>query len=103
VCGFEAERTILSESKILTLPFKSSDRKDYTVTDLYLDSCISKEDFILCGNCQVCTNHDVALRLLTTPEVLLLWLDRSSGNATISVDVEEDLMLPGLAPSDWLL
>ena len=90
MCGFEAERTILSESKILTLLFKSSDRKDYTVTDLYLDRCRSKEDFILCGNCQVCTNHDVASPVLTTPEVLLLWL-------------EEALMLPGLALSDWLL
>ena len=96
VCGLEAERTILSKSKILTLPLKSSDRKDYTVTDLYLDSCVSKEDVIHCVNCKVCTNHEVASRVATTPELLLLWLDRGSGNDTISLDVEEDLMLPGL-------
>jgi hypothetical protein len=66
-------------------------------------SCISKDDFILCGNCQVCINHDVVSRLVTTPEVLLFWFDRSSGNATILVDVEEALMLLGLALFDWLL
>ena len=96
VCGLEAERTILPKSKILTLLLKSSDRKDYTVTDLYLDSCVCTKDVMPCSKCEVCTNHEVASRVATTPELLLLWLDRGSGNETVSLDVEEDLMLPGL-------
>ena len=96
VCGSEAEQTMLSKSRILTLPLKSNDRRACTVTDLYLDSCVAKEDVRPCGNCCVCTKHDVASRVATTPEILVLWLDRSAGNDAISVDVEEDLLLPGL-------
>jgi len=96
VCGLEEEQTILPESKILTLHLKSSDRKDYTVTHLYLDSCACRTDVLPCSNCKVDTNQEVASRVATTPELLLVWLDRGSGNETVSLDVEEDLTLPGL-------
>ena len=96
VCGLVAERTILPKSKILTWLLMSSDRKKYTVMYFYLDSFVCTKDVMSCSKCEVCTNHEVASRVATTPELLLLWLDRGSGNETFSLDVEEDLMLPGL-------
>ena len=96
VCGLEAERIILPESKILTTHLKSSDRNYYTVTDLYLGSCVCRTDAMPCSKCGVGTNHEVASRVATRPELLLLWLDRGSGSQTVSFDVEEDLMLSGL-------
>ena len=98
VCGLQGESTVLSKSKILTLPLKSVDLKHCTVTDLYLDSLLVKEEVLLCSSCEVFTNHDVASRVATTPEILLLWLDRGSQKHVVSLDVEEDLMLPGLVP-----
>ena len=44
----------------------------------------------------------MASRVATTPELLLLWLHRGSGNETFPVDVEEDLMLPGLVALRFL-
>ena len=96
VCGLEGERTMLSKSRILTLPLSLSKCQNCTVTDLYLQSCVPNEDVRSCVNCSGPTNHHVASRVATTPELLLLWLDRGSGNETIPVDVEEDLTLPGL-------
>ena len=96
VCGLEGERTTLSKSRILTLSLSLSKFQNCTVTDLYLQSCVPNEDVRSCVNCSGPTNHHVASRVATTPELLLLWLDRGSGNETIPVDVEEDLMLPGL-------
>ena len=49
-----------------------------------------------CPKCEVCTSHEVASRVPTTPELLLLWLDCGSGNETVSLGVEENLMLSGL-------
>ena len=98
VCGLQGESTVLCKSKILTLPLKSVDLKHCTVTDLYLDSLLAKEEVLPCRDCEVSTNHDVSSRVATTPEVLLLWLDRGVEKHVVSLDVEEDLMLPGLVP-----
>ena len=49
-----------------------------------------------CPKCEVCTSHEVASRVPTTPELLLLWLDCGFGNETVSLGVEENLMLSGL-------
>ena len=96
-CGECTQRTAYSKSRVFTLPVKTSDRGRCTVSDLYLESCVSAIDMLRCSKCEVCTKHDVASRLSTTPDVLLLWLDRGSGHDTTRVDVEEDLSLPGLA------
>ena len=44
------------------------------------------------------TSQERASRLATTPQLLPVWLDRDAGNEAVSLDVEEELSLPGLSP-----
>ncbi len=78
VCGLVVERTILPKSKILTWPLMSSDRKNYTVMYLYLDSGVYTKDVTSCSHCEVCTNHEVVSWVATIPQLLLPWHDRGS-------------------------
>ena len=99
-CGLNTERTELSDSRIFVLPVKELDGGVCTVTDLYLEHCMPVEstESKICHNCKGCTRHAVASRLSTTPDVLVLWLERDLAAPRVSIDMEEDLMLPGLAP-----
>ena len=96
-CGLKSERTSLSDVRIVTLPVDVVDGGVCTVTDLYLQHCMSHIKIERCDGCEKCTQHVVASRLATTPELLILWLDRGVGGQLTSVDVEEDLSLPGLS------
>lgn len=96
-CGLLSEWCTFPTSRIVTLPLKSGVERNCSVTDLYVEYCLPEVEYQHCHNCSVSTKHAVSSRLATTPEMLVLCLERSSDSPTISVDVEEELQLPGLA------
>jgi endonuclease/exonuclease/phosphatase family metal-dependent hydrolase len=87
----------LSSFLILPLSVKVSGGAPVTVTELYVDSCHSQSKEISCDFCGALHTHDVASRIASTPEVLILSLETGAQGSMISVDVEEELFLPGLA------
>ena len=95
-CKQVSERTTLPKSVIFTFCLKVSECKSCTVNDLYIDSLLPQEEVLPCSHCVGLTSHQLSSRLATTPQHLIMWLDRSSVNETVLVDVEEDLSLPGL-------
>ena len=98
-CGVKSQSSFLPRSRIVTLPVRTSLDQGCSVTDLYIDSCLSHVDDQIClDDCSAETKHAVASRLASTPEVLIFWLRRDSESAMIAVDIDEELLLPGLSP-----
>ena len=67
------------------------------MTDLYLDFCSPKVEERRCALCCRAVKHAVASRVATTPEVLVLAIDRDGETLMAPIDVEEELLLPQLA------
>ena len=72
------------------------------VTDLYCESCKIKADTTLAkcnGVCAAVTAHRVQARAVTTPNVLLVQVQRPSAEGNLhkfNVDIEDLLQLPGM-------
>ena len=82
------------------MPTKS--RFTMSITDLYLSLCQPANSLRYCaGRCGRETRHVVQQRLATTPNVLLLHVDRIGQNGRIDrtpIAVDEELCLPCLSP-----
>jgi hypothetical protein len=96
-CGESCQQRKLCRSGILSLPVKISAGRACTVTELYLESCLTVVAERSCARCGGVRKHAVASRVATTPEVMILSFVRNEETLLAPVDVEEEVEFPGLS------